>query len=176
MMFRNRIISLIFILVLVSCGFRPLYSNQRESATLGAIKLGEVSTGKLPSKIDYCFRSELKTLLDALDRHQQKLYVLDVVLEKTLTSYGTQQNTTNTRTLLILTAKYTLRNIGTGKVTITDSHKTMDSFEVSVSPYASVVSEDETANKLAKYLAHEILLKLEDVILKEDANNNGKID
>lgn len=165
-MFRNHIISLIFISVLVGCGFHPLYGNQRENATLSAIKIGEITMNKYPSKIDYSFRSELKMLLDTLDHSRPKQYILDVVLEKSLTNYGTQQNTTNTRTLLILTANYTLRELSSDRVLVTDSHKIMDSFEVSVSPYAALVSEDETANKLAKYLAHEILLKLEDVIIK----------
>lgn len=168
-MLTKRVIFLFLLLINTGCGFHPLYSSTNQTPTLESIKLGKVSLGNYPSKVDYIFQSELRNILSTLP-NQHKKYLLDVTLNKSVSSYGTQQNSINTRSLLMLKANFVLREIDTDKIIVTNTQNIMDSYEVSISPYASIVSEDETANKLAKSLAYEILIRLEDEILNFETN------
>src|SRR5690606_12951868 len=124
--------------------------------------------GSYPAKPDYTLRSELVSILETVskDKPLQKKYILDVALDKTLVGFGAQQNTINTRNLATLSANYRLSDINTGKEITSGTQKIMDSFEISVSPYSTYVSDEETSIKLAKNLAHELILRLEGDIIK----------
>lgn len=167
-MFKKRFIILL-LLAFTACGFQPLYSDNNPTSSLSNVSLGNVSLDKYPSKIDYNFQSELKSFFTTIDNPRPKKYVIDISLSKAVENYGTQQNSINTRSILMLSANYIITDITTGEVVGSDTQKIMDSYEVSVSPYASIVSEDETANKLAKNLAREIILRLENEIMSYES-------
>ncbi len=151
--------SIFVVLMTTSCGFKPLYSENSDSAEkLSQIKVLVNATGDIPAKFAHVLQKTLEDTFHSNQSHNSTHY-LDVTVAKALTSYETQNNT-STRTRVSLYITLVMRDLATNKLIYTDKLIAIDSFQVADSPYSALVSEDETAIRMTKELANEIQLRI----------------
>ncbi len=152
------ILILSFILIfLTSCGFRPIYGENHNSLP---IKLVSVQTLRQDyGKLDYIMRQELEKAFNPLDSCEPAQYTMTVRMLKTVLSFDTQSNRVSTRQRVDLRVDFILTDLNGKKVT-EDFVVASDSFDITISPYSSLISEEETTNLLAKSLAQEITLRV----------------
>jgi hypothetical protein len=104
-------------------------------------------------------QQELDKALNPLGTCESTKYLLTVRMLKTVLSFDTQSNSVSTRQRIDLRADFTLTDLN-GKKVAEDFVIASDSFDITVSPYSSLISEEESTNLLAKSLAHEIVLRI----------------
>lgn len=152
--------TLCIMLALTACGFKPVYSEHNAALP---VKIGAISIrAQEPGKLDYTFKHALSQAMRSNDASAQD-YTLNVELIKSTLSFDTQNNRVTSRNRLDLRANFTLLDRNK-KVIFNDFAIASDSYEVTSSPYSSLISEEETTNLLAKALAQEIVMHLLDVI------------
>lgn len=155
----KRFMAIAVLFLISSCGFAPLHSVDSDSE-FSKIKVVVADETKAPSKMTSLLKSELDDSLNVTGVNKLSEYLLDVRLVRVNTAYETQSNTVNLRTRVTITANFTLTTMSDFKVVLQDKVTSVDSFEDSDSPYATLISDEETANKMAQGLAKEIKLRV----------------
>ena len=120
------------------------------------IEVGQITFGDKPNKSAYLFKRKIKELFSLQSNPSKKTYYLNASVNKTTTSYGTQQNSTNTRAILKFQCTYELIDKTSNKVIASGSATAADSYEISTSLYSSVVTEEATTDRIALTLANEL--------------------
>lgn len=144
-------------LLLASCNFRPIYSENHKSLP---IKVAAIHTvGQDYGKLEYIMRQELVSAFNPTSALEPAQYVMSVRLLKSILSFDTQSNRVSTRQRIDLRADFVLTDLNGKKIT-EDFVVASDSFDITVSPYSSLISEEESSNLLAKTLAQEIALRV----------------
>lgn len=139
--------------LLTSCSFRPIYGENHRSLP---IKVASIYTvGQDYGKLEYIMRQELESAFNPTSALEPAQYVMNVRLLKSILSFDTQSNRVSTRQRIDLRADFILTDLNGKKVT-EDFVVASDSFDITVSPYSSLISEEESSNLLAKTLAQEI--------------------
>ncbi len=154
----NRVITIAFLLGLLSaCGFKPIYGDKHKSIP---IKVGAIHTvNQEYGKLSYIMRRELESTFNPPAAQEPAQYIMSVNLLKSILSFDTQSNRVSTRQRIDLRASFVISDL-TGKKIAEDFVTASDSFDITVSPYSSLISEEESSNLLAKTLAQEIGLRV----------------
>lgn len=155
----KRFVTLCGLLISSSCGFTPLHGINEDSE-FSKVKVVVGDETRSPSKMTSLLKSELDDSLNVVGENKPSEYILDVKLVKVNTAYETQSNTVNLRTRVTITANFELTRIKDFKVVLKDKVISVDSFEDTDSPYATLISDEETANKMAQGIAKEIKLRV----------------
>lgn len=149
--------AVILLLLLTSCGFKPVYSINN---ALIPINIASITTSEpKESKLNFMTRQALKEALNPLNIDFEKKYDISVVIKKNILSFETLNTSINTRNRISLSAHYKVIDLNGNKI-IEDKVEASDSFAIAISPYSEVVSEEEITILLAKVLAQQIVLKL----------------
>jgi LPS-assembly lipoprotein len=132
---------------LASCGFSPVYSA-------GGSGLGPVTIGQIDGRAGYFLRQELDRYA-ALEVGESPARVLDVKLQQTFTSAALGVDGLSARTLLTLTATYTLAPAGkgapvSGYATTTVGYESLDQ------AYADVSLQADAEERAAKQVADRL--------------------
>jgi len=127
---------------------------------LEGIKISVENHLKVPNKIDVLLKNHLEDAFNPSGADGTSAYNLDITLAKITSSNEIQSNTVNFRTKVILHANFVLKRSIDGKVLIKDKVISMDSFEDSDSPFATLISDEETTTKMSQVLAQEIKLRV----------------
>lgn len=149
-----------FLVLTTSCGFSPVHSSNYSQMELEGVKVVVENHLKTPNKIDILLKNYLEDSFNPENRTTKPNYKLDITLNKLNTSYEIQSNTVNLRTRVTLAATFKLIRLSDLKVILEDKSISIDSFEDSDSPYATLISDEETANKMAQGLSQEIKLRI----------------
>lgn len=151
-----QLIILFSILATTGCGFKPLYKTESMSFPLkvGSLKFVDAYFDKHL----YVFSKALEDSLNPSQIHAN--YRLDVNIVKQTYNIDTQNNSVNNRTKILLIAQYTLTDLRTDKVIVTDSAYSADSFDITVSPYSTYISEEQSIELLLRNLADEIKIRI----------------
>lgn len=158
-MVRN-FISIFMLLALTSCGFSPVHSSNYSDMGIENIKVLVNNGSNRPSNLDTLLKKHLEESFNPDSLAQKNNYILEISLSKSNSSYEIQSNTVNLRTRVTLVADISLsRAVDLVKV-MEDKVMSIDTFEDSDSPYAALISDEETANKMALGLAKEIKLRI----------------
>lgn len=155
----KRFVAILGLFFISSCGFAPLHSVDNDSE-FSKIKVTVSDETKAPSKMTSLLKSELDDSLNVYGSNKPSEYLLDVNLVKVNTAYETQSNTVNLRTRVTITANFVLTRISDFEAVLKDKVISVDSFEDTDSPYATLISDEETANKMAQGIAKEIKLRV----------------
>lgn len=151
-------------LLLVGCaGFEPLSTQSNNYS----VAINAITFGDKPNKAAMIFKNTLRDVfaLDNLDRKHR--YILTASVDKSSISYGTQQDSINTRAILKLNCQYTLTEKNSGSVIAKGRAVVADSYEISTSLYSSVVTEEAVSERLAYTLAHELKNIIDSKIIKQ---------
>ena len=158
------IISICLLLILSSCGFKPVHSSGNYSLP---VKIGAIDGGASADseKLRYVFSKALNDAMNS-QNNSSNSYTLNVRLTRNLLSFDTQNNKTTARNRVDLRADFWVLDSNQKEI-MSDFVITTDSYEITASPYSSLISEEETTNLLAKSLAQEIAVHVMDAINTE---------
>ena len=129
-------------------------------AFLHQIKIGSIDTGKFPQKLDHILKIELENELNPYAKAKDSKYLLDIIITRANTSFGTKSDSSSTRMLITFTLHFSLKDLQTSKTLYTDTVLSYDSFQITESPYSTFISEEENMNRIAKASVNEIKIRL----------------
>ena len=144
------------LLALAACGFRPLYATPEAddavSGELAAIRINQIGEGT-ERRVGQILRNELIDRLTAGVGPQPHRYTLIVEIEQRTSALQIQTTDTVTRYNLVLRAKFWLRDATTNRVLHQGTARSIGSYDVVESEYATLVAEQETARDAARDLS-----------------------
>ncbi len=142
-----------------ACGFEPLLAERGNAPSvqemLAAIQVNRIGDGR-NRRLGQIMRNELIDRFSTGNGQQPPRFVLDVTFTRRFTPLIIESSYTVTRSNLVMTATFTLRDIGSGEVLYQSTARSTGSHDVVVSEYSSQVARQDTARKAARDLANTI--------------------
>ena len=156
------------LLLLSSCGFRPLYRAEESADVVQLMEQTRVNLIK--NRTGQRLRTLLMMRMSPNGDPSNPVYVLDVDLEETTRQLGYLRDATSSRAILNLEAKYALKDAKTGKTVFMGSQMAsanysilrspVDSSRLNTSDYSTMVSEDGCRGRAINQLAHDLKLQI----------------
>ena len=122
---------------------------------LSSIQVSQIGEGR-ERRLGQILRNELIDRFVASDGMQPARHVLDVAISQSLTPLIIQSANTVTRSNLVVTARFELRDLASGETLYRSTASATGSHDIVVSEYSSQVARQDTARKAAKDLANTI--------------------
>ena len=144
---------------LQGCGFEPVYRQGGSSgATSGELgrSLASVSVLRIDDRVGHRIRNHLVQLLGSGSDQGPDSYELSVKVEETRTPLLIQADDTITRFNLSLEARFVLRELDSGKQLLDGRARSIGSYNVVESEFATVMAERDAENRAAGELSAEI--------------------
>lgn len=153
-----------FLIMLSACGFRPLY--QQDDAVSSQLRLIEVAP--MPGRPGQIVHKNLTRLLDPRASSDiGKRYRLDIELEGRTRPVAIEQDRRISRYDAILNSKFVLRDLHRKEVLEEGRVKTIASYNVVDSDFATFIAEQDAYERAAKTLAEDYRLRLLAILERE---------
>ena len=139
-----------------SCGYEPIYSKNINTNK----ELLSISIKNIKNRPGQILRN---TLLNQLNPERERViikYRLIIELSESSTSLGYRRDMSATRTDLEVTAKYLLKNVKNDEIILKEEAKSISSFDVVESVYATLVAEKDAREKSLKIISDNIYTNL----------------
>ncbi len=145
------------LLLLPSCGLRPLYAGGTVSPV--AATLRSVQVAPIAGQSGWLVRDKL---LDRLGEAGQgtPTYRLDVTLDDNITSFGLRRDQAATQERRTLRARYQLVDLRNGLVVLDATAGSDASIDIVSSEYATVAAEQTVLEQLSGIVADQIVARL----------------
>ena len=140
----------------LNCGYEPIYQKNTEISQ----NLLSVSVKNIKDRPGQILRNLLINKLNPEGQRVIKKYNLIVELSESKTELGMRQDMSATRTDLQISVKYTLRDLTNSKIVLEGNKKSVSSYDVVESVYATLVAEKEARKKGIEVLSDDIFLDL----------------
>jgi LPS-assembly lipoprotein len=154
-------------LALSACGFHPLYGSIDGGP---GIDMASIYVKPIPERTGYVLRNELLDLFDSMGNPEGAKYRLEIELKTEKVPLGFLENAQITRYNFYLTARYTLVSTTTNKAVKRGAARTITSYNVVTSPYATVTAEKDAQDRAARDVAETIRTEIA-VFLRQAATN-----
>ena len=157
---RRRFLALMpLVAVVPACGFEPLLAERDGApavqAMLASIQISRIGEGQ-DRRLGQILRNELIERFAVGSGLKSPRFALDVTLRQRFTPLIVEGSSTVTRSNLVMTASFTLRDLETGKTLYQSKARSTGSYDVVVSEYSSQVARQDTAQKAVRDLANTI--------------------
>ena len=141
-----------FILIIFSlfsnCGYEPVFSKNTEVND----QLLSISVINIKDRSGQILRNSLLDKINPEDKRVITKYQLEIKLNESKTELAYRQDMSATRSDLEIIAKYSLKNLKEGNVVLKGESKSISSFDVVESVYATLVAEKDAREKSLKIL------------------------
>lgn len=144
--------------LLYACGFEPLYGERDDSAISPAF--GSIAVAPIEDRVGQQVRNRLLDLLTPKGTPDLPAYRLVVDLERGTTPLLIQLDNTATRFNLSLDAAFTLVEVSTGETVYGDHARSIASFNLTESEFATVAAERNAEDRAAREVSDHIALLL----------------
>jgi LPS-assembly lipoprotein len=152
-------------LLLAGCGFEPLYGeNENTPATNELLEFIEVLP--IEGRIGQLVRIELTNRLSPTSLRPEPLYMLIVDLDENKVGLAVQKKSGVTRANLILTGTFTLKQASTKDRLFTGNVRSVNSYDILLSDFATLASESDARKRGAKDMADGIIDRLSIFLLR----------
>ena len=160
---RRGLLSLGLLGLLPGCGFRPLYAaGESGTMSVAQAELAAITVGIIPDRTGQLLRQALQ---DRFERqgigvaHRFELAVAFAIGEE---GVGTLPDSANTRSRVIGTASWTLRNQDPLRTTLDSGvARSVDGYDViDQQPFAADMEREATQRRIAENVADQITLQL----------------
>ena len=154
-----RMISLaVIILLLSSCGFKPIYysKNSDQKNTDYNSNLILVKVKKYRSNIDYKLHKNLVEILNPYNIDVEKKYFLDVKLTSKTSSTFTTSTGSSGRNKVTLIANYKLLDIESNDILGSGKISESGDFDIERKRFANYITEEQTRINLTKLIARDV--------------------
>ena len=147
---------LIFFLISSSCGYEPIYSKNINTNK----ELLSISIKNIKNRPGQILRN---TLLNQLNPERERViikYRLIIKISESRTDLAYRRDMSATRSDLEVTAKYFLKNAKNDEIILKEEVKSISSFDVVESVYATLVAEKDAREKNLKIISDNIYTNL----------------
>jgi len=151
-----RALALALLLVLGACGLQPMYAGGSSGKV--ASGLTTIQVASIPERAGWLVRNALVDRLGG--EAANPAFRLEVELDDDLIAYGIRGDTTQTRELRTLRARYRLVEIGTGEVVLDATAGSDAGIDVVSSEYATVAAEQTAQERLATIVADQMVSRI----------------
>ena len=152
---RRLAIGLVAAGLLAACEFRPLY-GERDDGTSTAQDLGNVRILPLRDRTGQQLHNLLRNRLNPYGQPSRPNYVLQVTLQESVRELALLDDETATRADLNLFAEFVLRRPGQEQVLFRGTSRSVNSYNLGTSQFATQVSETDARERALRELAEEI--------------------
>ena len=142
--------------IFTSCGYEPIYSKNANTNK----ELLSISVQNIKNRSGQILRN---TLLNQLNPERERVitkYRLIVEISESKTSLAYRRDMSATRTDLKVTANYLLKDIKNGEILLKQEAKSISSFDVVQSVYATLIAEKDVREKNLKVISNDIYTNL----------------
>jgi len=142
--------------IFTSCGYEPIYSKNANTNK----ELLSISVQNIKNRPGQILRN---TLLNQLNPERERVitkYRLIVEISESKTSLAYRRDMSATRTDLKITANYLLKDIKNGEIVLKQEAKSISSFDVVESVYATLIAEKDVREKNLKVISNDIYTNL----------------
>ena len=146
----------IVFLIFTSCGYEPIYSKNANTNK----ELLSISVQNIKNRPGQILRN---TLLNQLNPERERVitkYRLIVEIFESKSSLAYRRDMSATRTDLKVTANYLLKDIKNGEILLKQEAKSISSFDVVESVYATLIAEKDVREKNLKVISNDIYTNL----------------
>jgi LPS-assembly lipoprotein len=147
-------------LALSACGFRPLYGDTDSQAMSPVDHMAAIRISPLPDRIGQQMHNLLRDRLNPTGQPREPVYSLGIRLSESRSELGIRKDETATRANLNLSAKFTLSAARTGDLLYGGHIKSVSSFNILTSPFATGFSEADARERALRELADGIRTRL----------------
>lgn len=148
-----------------ACSFSPLYLEEDDETVLR--ETSQIQIEPIDGALGYTIRDQLNARLQSNASAHQK-YTLSVrVSENIIGDLGIQKTNFATRSRMILTAHYILKNRETNQVLLEAETKASGSYNLTTA-YSTLTAKDKMRQNLAKILADNISIRLSMYFKKQE--------
>ena len=147
-------------LALSACGFRPLYEVTDDQAMPPIGQMAEILISPLPDRIGQQMHNLLRDRLNPAGQPLDPAYTLDIRLSESRTELGIRKDETATRANLNLSAQFTLNSAQSGSRLYSDRVRSVSSYNILTSPFATGFAEDDARARALRELADAIQTRL----------------
>ena len=147
---------LIVFFIFTSCGYEPIYSKNANTNK----ELLSISVKNIKNRPGQILRN---TLLNQLNPKRERVitkYRLIVEISESRTDLAYRKDMSSTRTDLEITANYLLKDIKNGEILLKQDVKSISSFDVVESVYATLIAEKDVREKNLKVISNDIYTNL----------------
>ena len=142
--------------IFTSCGYEPIYSKNANTNK----ELLSISVQNIKNRPGQILRN---TLLNQLNPERERVitkYRLIVEIFESKSSLAYRRDMSATRTDLEVTANYLLKDIKNGEILLKQEAKSISSFDVVESVYATLIAEKDVREKNLKVISNDIYTNL----------------
>jgi LPS-assembly lipoprotein len=143
-------------LALSACGFRPLYGGAEGQAMSPVDHMAAIRISPLPDRIGQQMHNLLRDRLNPTGQPREPVYSLGIRLAESRSELGIRKDETATRANLNLSAEFTLSAAQTGDLLYDGHVKSVSSFNILTSPFATGFSEADARKRALRELADGI--------------------
>jgi LPS-assembly lipoprotein len=148
---------------LAACGFQPLY-GEHSARSVSSDELAAVQIDLIRDREGQMLRNELLDRFQPAGGALQPRYGLSIGLQLSRTALGILKDATASRVNLTLTATYVLREIATGNVVFKGQSRSIDSFDITSSDFATTSSEADAIRRTVTDLSEQITTRVSIVL------------
>jgi LPS-assembly lipoprotein len=142
-------------LMVAACGFRPLYGT-RGASSVSAAELAAIQIDPIANREGQLVRNNLLDKLQPQGPAAKPLYRLAVSLTILRENLGVRIDETATRANLTMAAGYSLVDLASGERIMSGNSRTVSSYNILDSDFATVISENDAIRRTAADLSEEI--------------------
>jgi len=155
-MMSARVLALMLLVALASCGLRPMYADGASGPV--ARSLDAITVSPIPERSGWLVRTALVDRLGG--EHPAATHRLEVELDDDISGFGIRGDRSITRERRTLRARYRLVQISTGLVVLDATAGSDAGIDVVSSPYATVAAEQTALERLAAAIADQMVARL----------------
>ena len=146
-------------LLLAGCGFEPLY-GERDQAVATESLLNRVAVPPIENRVGQLARIELTNRLTPTRPAPMPLFTLNVKLSESKTSLAVEKDSSATRANLTIDAAFELKRISDGAKLTSGSVRSVNSYDILQSDFATLAAEQNARRRGAKDVADGIIDRL----------------
>src|SRR5882724_596135 len=147
-------------LLLAGCGYHPLYGQHGADNASVADELALIHIEAIPDRTGQQMYNMLRERLNPYGKPEQPKYALSVALTETRENLFLEKDETATRANLTLKASFILRRVDDGTVVATGFSRSIGSYDILSSQFASVVSQEDVRERDARAISDDIRTRL----------------
>lgn len=148
---------------LTACGYRPLYGtnpSQQHTGTMVNQHLAAIQIKPIKDRAGQMMRTTLSQKLAPTASRQAKVYDLYITLDENLATLAVEESAFATRANLGLRADYRLVRVGDGLELLQGSTKTVSSYNIVTSDFATIAAKDDARERAIENLAAAMRTRL----------------
>lgn len=163
-----RFLSLLFLFfICTACSFSPLYFEKPDENVLQ--ETAQIQIEPIEGVLGYTLRDQLNAKLQTNASEPSKYTLKITISENIIGDLGIQKTNFATRSRLILTAHYILKDRQTNQVLLNTDTSASGSYNLTTA-YSTMTAQDKMRQNLAKILADNISIRLSMYFKKQEAS------